>query len=193
MNLPNKLTMMRMIIIPIIVIVYLLRDYIGDATLPIIGVLFVGASVTDYFDGHLARKFDMVTTFGKFMDPLADKLLVLGTLLVLSDHYAITHLGTITMWMPFWVIFIVLARELIVTSIRLVAIGEGVVLAASKLGKYKTAITMVTIAYYLFVMPFYTDVVSIIGVCLVLTSVLLTVWSGLDYLIKNKAFLTKSI
>lgn len=193
MNLPNKLTLMRMIIIPIIVIIYLLQDIIGDATLPIIAVLFVTASVTDYFDGHLARKFDMVTTFGKFMDPLADKLLVLGTLILLSDHYAIHYVGTITMWMPFWVIFIILSRELVVTSIRLVAVGEGVVLAASKLGKYKTALTMVTIVYYLFVMPVNTQTINIIGVVLVSISVLLTIWSGLDYLIKNRSLITKSI
>jgi CDP-diacylglycerol--glycerol-3-phosphate 3-phosphatidyltransferase len=193
MNLPNRLTLMRMIIIPIIVVIYILKDYIGDATLPIIGVLFVLASITDFLDGYIARKNNMVTTFGKFMDPLADKLLVLGTLLILSNVYTTYYINTTTMWMPFWIVFVVLARELIVTSIRLVAVGEGKILHASKLGKYKTAFTMIAIVYYLFVMPFDIEVVNIIGMVLINISVLLTIWSGFDYFIKNKEFILKQI
>ena len=193
MNLPNRLTLMRMIIIPIILVLYLLKEYIGDATLPIIGVLFVLASITDYLDGNIARKHNLVTTFGKFMDPLADKLLVLGTLIILSDVYTIYYLGTTRMWMPFWVVFIVLSRELIVTSIRLVAVGEGTILHASKLGKYKTALTMVTIVFYLFVMPLNIEVINIIGIVLVILSVLLTIWSGIDYFVKNKKSILKEI
>lgn len=193
MNLPNKLTTMRMIIIPIILVLYLLKEYIGDATLPTIGVLFVLASITDYLDGFIARKNNLVTTFGKFMDPLADKLLVLGTLLILSDVYTTYYINTVTMWMPFWVVFIVLSRELIVTSIRLVAVGEGKILHASNLGKYKTAATMVTIVYYLFVMPFNIQIINIIGIVLVILSVFLTVWSGLDYFLKNRMLLLKEI
>lgn len=193
MNLPNKLTLMRMIIIPIIVVIYLLQSYIGDATILIIGVLFVIASVTDYLDGKIARKNNLVTTFGKFMDPLADKLLVLGTLLILSDIYTANYLGTITMWMPFWVVLIVLTRELIVTSIRLVAVGEGKILHASKWGKYKTAFTMVTIVYYLFLMPLDNNIINICGIVLVIISVLLTIGSGLDYYIKNRKYIIETI
>ena len=193
MNLPNRLTLMRVIIIPVILVIYLLKDYIQDATLPIIGVLFVLASITDYLDGFIARKQNLVTTFGKFMDPLADKLLVLGTLLILSDIYTTTYLGTITMWMPFWVVFIILARELIVTSIRLVAVGEGIILHASNWGKYKTAFTMLTIIFYIFVMPLNFQVINIIGIVLVIISVGLTIISGLDYFLKNKKFITKSM
>ena len=193
MNLPNRLTLMRMIIIPIILVLYLLKEYIGDATLPIIGVLFVLASITDYLDGNIARKHNLVTTFGKFMDPLADKLLVLGTLIILSDVYTIYYLGTTRMWMPFWIVFIVLSRELIVTSIRLVAVGEGTILHASKLGKYKTALTMVTIVFYLFVMPLNIEVINIIGIVLVILSVFLTIWSGIDYFVKNKKSILKEI
>lgn len=192
MNLPNKLTVLRMLIIPVMVIIYILRNTIGNGTLIIMGVLFVIASVTDYFDGYLARKHNQVTTFGKFMDPLADKLLVLGTLLMLADFYTLYNHGTITMWMPFWVVLIILARELIVTSIRLVAVGEGIILHASKWGKYKTAFTMITIVYYFFIMRFNIPVINYIGIGLVIISVLLTIGSGADYFIKNKSIILKT-
>ncbi|MDC7243923.1 MAG: hypothetical protein PQJ44_08445, partial [Sphaerochaetaceae bacterium] len=114
-------------------------------------------------------------------------------LLILSDIHTTLYLGTISFWMPFWVVFIILARELIVTSIRLVAVGEGKIVKASKWGKYKTAVTMFTIIYYLLVMPVNTQVINLIGVILVSLSVLLTVISGIDYFIKNRKFLLKSI
>jgi CDP-diacylglycerol--glycerol-3-phosphate 3-phosphatidyltransferase len=193
MNLPNKLTLLRMIIIPVIFVIYLLNGYIGNATLPIIGVLFTLASITDFLDGYIARRNNIVTTFGKFMDPLADKLLVLGTLIILSDIYTINYLGTTSMWMPFWVAFVVLARELIVTSIRLVAVNEGKVLHASKLGKYKTALTMITIVYYLFVMPLDVEIINIIGIVMVCLSVFMTLWSGFDYFMKNRKFILKQL
>lgn len=193
MNLPNRLTMIRILIIPVIVVIYLLRDTLGSWTFPIIGILFILASITDYLDGKIARQRNIVTTFGKFIDPLADKLLVLGTLLILSDYYVQNHAGTMTMWMPFWVVLIVLARELIVTSIRLVAVGEGIILHASKWGKYKTAFTMVTLVYYFFMMPIDTTLINIIGVVMVAISVLLTIGSGIDYFNKNKDIILKSV
>ena len=193
MNLPNRLTMMRILIIPVIVVLYILRNVIGNQTFTILGILFIIASVTDYFDGKIARSRNIVTTFGKFMDPLADKLLVLGTLLILSDYYIANQNQSLFMWMPFWVVFIVLARELIVTSIRLVAVGEGIVLHASNWGKYKTAVTMVTIVYYFFIMPLDIEALNVIGVVLVTISVLLTVYSGFDYFIKNKNIILKSV
>ena len=193
MNLPNKLTMLRVFLIPIIVILFILREALGDLTFILMGILFVIASVTDFFDGYLARKQNIVTTFGKFMDPLADKLLVLSALVMFSSYYTENFTASLTMWMPFWVVIIIIARELIVTSIRLVAVGEGIILHASKWGKYKTAVTMVTLVYYFFMMPFDTQVINIIGVVLVLISVLLTIGSGLDYLIKNKQIILKTI
>ncbi len=192
MNLPNKITLVRIFIIPIIVIIYLLRDTIGNSTLLIIGFLFIIASMTDYLDGQIARKRNIVTTFGKFADPLADKLLVLGVFLLLSDFYTRSFTGTFTMWMPFWVVLIVLARELIVTSIRLIAVGEGIILHASKWGKYKTAFTMVSLTYYFFIMPIDTYLINLIGVILITISVLLTIGSGIDYFIKNKEIILKS-
>lgn len=193
MNLPNKLTLMRMAIIPLLIVIYLLMNQIGDITFLVIGILFMLAAITDFFDGYLARKNNIVTTFGKFMDPLADKLLVLGALMLLSHYYTANHLGTLTMWMPFWVVFIILARELLVTSIRLVAVGEGLILHASKFGKYKAAITMVTIVYYFFIMPLDSSTLNIIGIVLVTVSVLLTIGSGVDYFLKNKGIILKSI
>ncbi|MCK4552357.1 MAG: CDP-diacylglycerol--glycerol-3-phosphate 3-phosphatidyltransferase [Tenericutes bacterium] len=193
MNLPNKLTMLRILLIPIIVVIYYLRDYIGDLTFIIIGILFIIASITDYLDGKIARSRNLVTTFGKFVDPLADKLLVLGSLLILANFYTINQNGTLFMWMPFWIVFIILARELIVTSIRLVAVGEGIILHASIWGKYKTAFTMVTVIYYFFLMPLDIVSLNIIGVVLISISLLLTIWSGIDYFKKNKEIILKSI
>ncbi len=193
MNLPNKLTLLRMAIIPLLIVIYLLMDTIGEMTFILIGILFMLAAITDFFDGYLARKNNIVTTFGKFMDPLADKLLVLGALMLLSHYYTANHLGTLTMWMPFWVVFIILARELLVTSIRLVAVGEGIILHASKFGKYKAAVTMVTIVYYFFIMPLDLRITNTIGIILVAVSVLLTIGSGVDYFLKNKGIILKSI
>ncbi|OQX94133.1 MAG: CDP-diacylglycerol--glycerol-3-phosphate 3-phosphatidyltransferase [Tenericutes bacterium 4572_104] len=192
MNLPNRITLVRIFIIPLIVVIYLFRNAIGNSTLLIIGLLFIIASITDYLDGQIARKRNIVTTFGKFVDPLADKLLVLSVFLLLSDFYTRSFAGTFTMWMPFWVVLIVLARELIVTSIRLIAVGEGIILHASKWGKYKTAFTMVSLTYYFFIMPIDTFIINWIGVILITISVLLTIGSGIDYFIKNKAIILKS-
>jgi len=156
------------------------------------GIFFIIASITDYLDGKLARKLNIVTTFGKFIDPLADKLLVLGTLMIFSDYYVQFQPST-TMWMPFWIVLIVLARELIVTSIRLVAVGEGIILHASKWGKYKTATTMVTLVYYFFIMPMDILALNIVGIVMVVISVLLTIGSGVDYFMKNKSIILKSV
>ncbi|MGE4572323.1 MAG: CDP-diacylglycerol--glycerol-3-phosphate 3-phosphatidyltransferase [Candidatus Izemoplasmatales bacterium] len=192
MNLPNKLTLGRMLMIILFIIVYVLKDVIGSAYVYILGAIFVIASLTDFFDGYLARKHNLVTTFGKFVDPLADKLLVITALFVLSDMYALNGF-TMTYWMPFWVVLIVVIRELLVTSIRLVAMEDGTVLAASQLGKYKTFFTMATITYYFFIMPIDTQVIQIIGIIFVGISVLLTLISMIDYFIKNYKIITKSI
>jgi CDP-diacylglycerol--glycerol-3-phosphate 3-phosphatidyltransferase len=193
MTLPNKLTLGRVAMIFIFLAIYFLRSFIGETlAIYILGIVFLIASLTDFFDGYLARKHNIVTTFGKFMDPLADKLLVIAALMVLSDLYALNGF-TMTYWMPFWVVLIVIMRELLVTSIRLVAMDDGKVIAASNLGKYKTFATMTMITYYFFIMPIDTEVVQIIGIVLVGIAVLLTLISGWDYFIKNKSIITKSI
>jgi len=170
-NIPNKLTLLRVLLIPVMVVLY----YIDDAknTLNIYSVLiaslFIVASFTDFLDGYIARKYNLVTTFGKFLDPLADKLLVMFALLLLQDINLI----------PMWVVLVILSREFIVTGIRLVAVGEGHVIAASKLGKYKTASTMIALILLLFH-------IEMIGLIVLYVGVFLTVLSGIDYFIKNK-------
>ena len=196
MNLPNKLTMIRIFLIPFIVVIYFLNKEIdsllANLSLYIMGFLFIAASVTDYFDGKIARSRNIVTTFGKFIDPLADKLLVTTTLILLSNYYY-TNMNGIFMWMPFWVVLIVITRDLIVTSIRLVAMNEGTVVAAKWSGKLKTAFTMLTISYYFFVMPFGGEVISIIGIVMTIIFVLLTIYSAVDYFLKSKHLILKEI
>ncbi len=185
-----------MILIPVMIAVYLLRNAMGLNVYWIMGIIFVVASFTDFLDGHIARKRNIVTTFGKFMDPLADKLLVMTALLIIADVYAKNLLGN--MWMPFWVPLIILAREFIVTSVRLVAVNEGKVIAASNLGKAKTALTMLAIIWYLFVLPIdFVDslslIASIIGWTLMGASVVMTLISGYDYVWKNRNIIFTSI
>jgi len=186
MNLPNRLTMFRIVLIPVFIALYLLRNVIGNSVFIWMAIVFIVASLTDFFDGKIARKRGLVTTFGKFIDPLADKLLVITALLVLSDYSGL--------WMPFWIPLIIISRELIVTSIRLVACGAGKIVAAGKLGKYKTAVTMSTVIYYLFFMTLANNqIVSIIAIVLTSASLVLTLVSGFDYFWKNKKIILESI
>lgn len=188
MSLPNKLTLFRVILIPVMIAAYLLRSLLGFHVYWIMGVIFIVASFTDFLDGYIARKRDIVTTFGKFADPLADKLLVITALLILVDiNYALPQ-----MWMPFWVPVIIVSRELIVTSVRLIAVGEGKVIAASKLGKYKTASTMAAICVYFFLIPFNWIVFNIIGWVLMGIAIIMTLVSGVDYFWKNRKIIFES-
>jgi len=184
--------MSRIVLIPVMIAVYLLVEVFGVWTYPVMGIIFVIASFTDYLDGAIARKRNIVTTFGKFMDPLADKLLVLTAVIILADVDAKSLV--VDVWMPFWAPIIILARELIVTSIRLIAVGEGTIIAASKLGKAKTATTMVAIAYYFFVLPWELGTaVAIIGWVLMGLAILLTLYSGADYFWKNRKIIFASV
>lgn len=193
MNLPNKISMIRILIIPVMVVAYYLipsvepvgwvagvgRDfYLGWLVIP---VLFVVASLTDFLDGYLARKLNMVTTFGKFIDPLADKLLVMTALLMLTTDGIV----------PMWITVVILSREFIVTGIRLVAAPTGKVIAASKLGKYKTASTM--IALIILLLHPYGIIFSNVGIIVLYIGLALTVISGIDYFIKNKHIIMESI
>ncbi|QMS85637.1 CDP-diacylglycerol--glycerol-3-phosphate 3-phosphatidyltransferase [Candidatus Xianfuyuplasma coldseepsis] len=180
MNLPNKLSLFRVVIIPLFVLVYYLipslewMDYV-------LAPLFIIASLTDFLDGYIARKNNLVTVFGKFIDPLADKLLVMAALIILNAMQLL----------PYWVTIIILSREFIVTGIRLVAVGDGKVIAASKLGKYKTASTMVGIVLMLLIpyWPIFGDV----GLWIVYVGCALTVISGIDYFVKNKHIIMQSM
>ena len=170
MNLPNQLTIFRCIlIIPFVILLMNGFDLISLA-------IFIIASLTDLADGKIARKYNLVTNFGKFMDPLADKLLVCSALIILIQ------LGRI----PSWVVLIIIAREFIITGFRTVASDKGVVIAASKWGKYKTTFQMIMVCLMLANFAFLqivTDIVMWIALAL-------TVISLVDYLWKNKSVLS---
>jgi CDP-diacylglycerol---glycerol-3-phosphate 3-phosphatidyltransferase len=189
MTLANKLTVSRMIVIPLMVIVMVLPSLetksgifslsIGEL---IFALLFVMASATDFLDGHIARKRQQITTFGKFLDPLADKILVVTALLFLMVDMPSR--------VPVAAVLLIIAREFVVTGIRLLAVGEGKVIAASKLGKAKTAATMLALVIMLFDdfgMP------AMIGNVVFFVAVALTVWSGIEYFFKNKDIIFKSM
>lgn len=193
MNLPNKLSMFRIVLIPVLVGFYYLelwfQNSMESATIfaLLLAPIFIIASLTDFLDGYIARKRNLVTTFGKFIDPLADKLIVMAALLVLVNPYGLKSVATIELWIP----VVILSREFIVTGIRLVAVGEGKVIAASKLGKYKTASTMVAIV--LLLLHPYAAIFADIGIWVLYIGVLLTVVSGVDYFWKNRKIIMESI
>ena len=164
MNTANKLTLIRVVLIPVfIVLLYL------DLTLAALAV-FILASVTDFIDGYVARHYHQITDFGKFMDPLADKLLVMSAMAWFVEAG----------WMPGWAFFIVLAREFAVTGLRLVAVEQGLVIAAGKSGKVKTASTMVCIVLML---AFPSATLNLVCVAVILVT---TVYSGVEYFIQNR-------
>ncbi len=184
MNLPNKISMIRILIIPIMVLSY----YFGtnellayDPRWIVLPILFILASITDFLDGYIARKYNLVTTFGKFIDPLADKLLVMTALLLLTVEGII----------PVWIVITILSREFIVTGIRLVAAPTGKVIAASKLGKYKTATTMVALA--LLLMFEFNSSFETFGMILLYIGLALTIISGIEYFYKNRHIIAESI
>ena len=170
MNLPNQLTIFRCIlIVPFVILLLNGFDLISLA-------IFIIASLTDLADGKIARKYNLVTNFGKFMDPLADKLLVCSALIILIQ------LGRI----PSWVVLIIIAREFIITGFRTVASDKGVVIAASYWGKYKTTFQMIMVCLMLANFAFLQIVADIV----MWIAVALTVISLVDYLWKNKNVLS---
>ena len=175
MNLPNKLTTMRMALVPVFIVLYLM-DYHYTAA-----AVFIAASLTDFLDGHLARKHNLVTNFGKFMDPLADKLLVCSALIALAD------LGKLAGW----IVIVIIAREFIISGFRLVASDNGVVIAASYWGKFKTTFQMIMIILLVLDLPF--KYMNIINMAVVYIALALTVISLIDYIAKNyKVFIEGS-
>ena len=172
MNLPNKLSIVRVLCIPVIVVLlYLEPDECRIAA----GIVFIVASMTDFLDGFIARKYKLVTDFGKFIDPVADKLLVLTTLIMML------HRGL----MEAWIIVVVLARELAVDGLRMVAVNQGKVIAASKLGKIKTTCQMVLIIVsLLFNLPVLSEWFMIV---LSSVTVAITLFSAVDYFVRNRS------
>lgn len=171
MNLPNKLTLTRILLIPVFVAC---METIGTDYY-IAFIVFAIASFTDFLDGNIARKRGLVTTFGKFMDPLADKLLVLSAFVLLSAHGQI----------PSWITIVILARELAITGFRTIAASKGLILAAGKSGKIKTVTQMMTILIFLANdLPFLGLSFSL-GTCFMYLACVMTIYSGAEYIIKN--------
>ena len=171
MNLPNKLTMLRIILIPVFIVVLMLGYHYWACA------IFIVASATDALDGHIARSRNLVTNFGKIMDPLADKLLVTSALVCM------VQLGMAEGWM----VIVILAREFAITSLRAVAAGEGIVIAAAKSGKLKTILQMVAIvALLLNNWPFSLFTTFPVDQVLLWAAVAMTIISGVEYIAKNK-------
>ena len=190
MNLPNKITVSRILLIPVFVVIMMIEMdstvHLFGAEIPLnhfIGALiFIIASATDWVDGYYARKLNLVTNFGKFLDPLADKLLVSAALILLVELQLA----------PAWVVIIIISREFAVTGLRLILAGQGEVVAANQLGKVKTWTQIVAIAALLL----HNTIFTMFGVpfadIMLYVSLFFTVWSGWDYFYLNRRVLLES-
>lgn len=197
MNLPNKITISRICLIPVFGIIFFL-DMIPYNYF-IAALVFIIAACTDFIDGHIARKYNLVTNLGKFLDPIADKVLVSTALIfVLVKPEIITELwGSWTMIYAGVCVAVILARELIVSGFRMVAASTGLVLAADKVGKVKTTFQDIAIAMLLAGANFFdivkaSEVINAIGIVCLGIATVLTIWSGLSYIVKNKAVFRQS-
>ena len=173
MNLPNKLTILRMIMIPVFLVVLYIPG-LGMAGNIAAAAIFILASITDFLDGKIARKYNLVTNFGKFMDPLADKLLVCSALIALVDFDKVAA----------WIVIIIIAREFIISGFRLIASDNGVVIAASYWGKFKTTFQMLMVI--VLILNIQMSFFQILGMILTYVALILTVVSLIDYIVKNK-------
>jgi len=190
MNLANKLTLLRMILIPFFIICFYIQDLtinqlsFNGYAIPyanlIAFVIFLLAAITDYVDGYVARKYKMITDFGKFIDPLADKLLVTAALLVFVENGLIAG----------WIVFVILAREFMVTGLRTIAAAKGVIMAAGWSGKIKTVIQFIMIGTLLLLNYPFELINFPMDQILIVLSVVLTVTSGIEYVAKNWHVLT---
>ena len=177
MNLPNKLTVLRIIMVPFFVF-FMLTDVGGPANKWIALILFCIASLTDLLDGKIARKYNLVTNFGKFMDPLADKLLVCSAMICLVEMKKLAA----------WIVIVIIAREFIISGFRLVASDNGIVIAASYWGKFKTVFQMAMIIVLIMDLG---GVFDLVGNVLIWIALALTIISLMDYVLKNKQVLTE--
>ena len=174
MNMPNRLTILRVAMIPVFIVFMLWEgipysDYIAAS-------IFILACITDFFDGYLARKYNLVTTFGKFMDPLADKLLVCSAM--------ICFVADPRCPMPVWVVIVIIGREFIISGFRLVAAEKGVVIAASYWAKVKTTVQMIMAIVLIF--NFQHPIFEVIDQILIYSALILTLISLVDYIYKNR-------
>ena len=190
MNLPNKLTVMRIALVPVLVALMMRSLFLAAF------VCFVAASLTDLLDGQIARRYHLVTTFGKLMDPLADKVLVMAAMLCLVE------IGMA----PAWMVIVILAREFLVTSLRLVAAGEGTVIAADRFGKAKTVLQMAWIicslaylscirdtAFVGYVPVRLEEMLLIVTDLLALGALVMTIISGFNYIWRNGSIMLRDV
>ncbi|MDD6325371.1 MAG: CDP-diacylglycerol--glycerol-3-phosphate 3-phosphatidyltransferase [Lachnospiraceae bacterium] len=175
MNLPNRLTVLRVCMVPVFV-VFMLWDGLGSAAKYVAAAIFILASMTDWLDGYLARKNNLVTDFGKFMDPIADKLLVCSAMICLVEKGVL----------PAWIVIIIIGREFIISGFRLVASDKGVVIAASYWGKFKTVSQMLMVILLILDLG---GVFNAIAQVLIWVALVLTVVSLVDYMVKNRGVL----
>lgn len=181
MNLPNKLAMLRMIlIIPFVLIIQvaLSTDNLSlEIFMRLIAtIIFVGAAITDYFDGKIARKYNMITNLGKLIDPLADKLLVISAMVVFTKYDRLS----------LWIVLVIIFRELLITGLRSIVAAEGVVIAAETLGKWKTTTQMIALTIMILL-----PTSGIVNNILMLIPLVLTIQSGVEYVMKSKEILIK--
>lgn len=184
MNIPNRITLSRIFLIPVFIILLTVPFewgswVIGEQTLPVVdfvaAMLFIVASATDWVDGYYARKHNLITNLGKFLDPMADKLLVTAAFILLIEMEMV----------PAWIVIIIISREFAVTGLRLVAAGEGLVLAAGQMGKWKTVFQLAAISVLLLHNFPFAYIGFPFGTILLYVALALTVVSGVDYFIKN--------
>lgn len=184
MNIPNKITISRICLIPFFILILSIPfDWgtwnIGETDLPVThfvaAMIFLVASLTDWLDGYYARKYNLITNMGKFLDPLADKLLVSAAFILL------VQLGLA----PAWIVILIISREFAVTGLRLVASGEGIVLAASNMGKLKTVSQILSIALLLLHNFPFSYLGIPVDMIVLYIAFILTTWSGIDYFIRN--------
>ena len=192
MNLPNKMTAQGGLLIPVFMVFMLVDFKLGNITLAgtemmkehlIGGLIFIVASITDWLDGYIARKNNLVTNMGKFLDPLADKLLVSAAFIILVE------LGTA----PSWIVIIIISREFAVTGLRLILAGGGEVVAANQLGKIKTVAQILAITSLLLNNIFFESIGVPFGVIMLYIALVFTIWSGFDYFYKNRKVLLDSM
>ena len=180
MNLPNKLSLIRIASVPVITLLLVLDGWMWTRYAALF--LFIASAITDFVDGHLARKYNLVTNFGKFIDPVADKMLVLSTLIMLSWHGLL----------PAWIVVTVLFRELAVDGLRMVAVEQGKVIAAGKLGKIKTTVQITLIIVHLVYFAHFPLLHYLAYWLMIPTQIamlIMTIWSGVDYFQNNKEVL----
>ncbi len=192
MNLPNKITVSRVVLIPVFMLFMLVDFGFGTVTVAgtemltghlIGGLIFIVASITDWLDGYIARKNGLVTNMGKFLDPLADKLLVSAAFIILVE------LGTVASW----IVIIIISREFAVTGLRMILAGGGEVVAANQLGKIKTVAQILAIISLLLNNVFFESIGVPFGMIMLYIALIFTIWSGFDYFYKNRRVLLESM